>query len=356
MGTEPQTVDDSKVNQLANALEELSELRDAPPLDESDVQFGDEDELRIEARGEPDGSLNTEYRDSDIERLRGTAFYEHIQRIVRWSYQAGAEHVVVDGSFIADDSPEYHAVSIKVFPFEHFRLGPYDLRFRYTGAGTMFMELSMNPLHEVDSSQHIHGGGLEKISVRDVQKRLREEMPYIGSRVHELVERCGAKESHARATALREIGLSHKEISQRLGVSEGASQSYVSKMNRAVEQSFALSLARSEQPKRVLASTTIPAEAPGHTKTMYICRAIGVEDTTVWLITKDEFVKDFVDEDNSGKVTVSCEKYPSLQHLVDAQAPDHQTVTEKWKRLLEDIDDAYIRGHTQKIDAPEPRY
>lgn len=349
---EPTFIDGEQVTQLINSLECLNKLLTKTltntqlPVNELPTN---NKELTIQAEaGSTDTKFPSEYASNDFKHIKDTDFYRNIELLTDWARITNIERLILDGTITTDpNGTKSGRLTLTLYPTET-QLSAYYLRIKFTDDGDPIITLFAQPTYygEPDSGE-IHWR-CSDFDVDEAIEFLEEKRPYCGSRVSELIEDLGCNESHAKAQALRETGLSHEEIADRLNITTNASTSYTSKLSANTETGLKQSFALGEDKKRFITSQEFPTQACGHTKTRYILKSI--EDNTAYLITRDEYSSAHPDNSVNGIVKTYTHRYDSLTALFnDNKVVDHQEELNAWTTVIRGIGQEWLPRSKQEL-------
>lgn len=336
----PKTRDDERVQALADALDEIPEFADAPQL----------------SRLTPD-THDTDYDDLNfaIEEVRGTSFDDHVHDIIDW-LDGFSGKVNIDNQLRVDVDHSKRFLSVIGLAYRTSHFSPYSLHFRCFASGRVKVTLRVRPLgrqHARDNRERfdIYEGPAAEFDAGKARDQLATHQPYVTSRIAELHRWHGVNRSEARVMALRELGMSNDDITDRLGgVSNSTTRSYVSKFNDYFDEAEGLFVARAGAPKRVLSKQEFDGQAPGHTLTRYVCQSIREDDADeelsggpIWLVTIDEQSAGFPE---GAGLNVSSERFPSVDALIaakyDGEEFDVRQTLQAWKKLFTNIDEDLV--------------
>lgn len=336
----PKTRDNERVQALADVLDEIPEFAGAPQLPRLTTE-----------------SNETDYDDINfaIEEVRGTSFDDHVHDIIDW-LDGFTGKVNIDNQLRVEVEHDKRFISVVGLAYRTSHFSPYSLHFRCFADGRVKVRLRVRPLGNQHARENrerfdVYDGLAEEFDPADARDQLASHQPYVTSRIAELHRWHGVNRSEARVMALRELGMSNDDITDRLGgVSNSTTRSYVSKFNDYFDEAEGLFVARAGTPKRVLSKQEFDGQAPGHTMTRYVCQSIREDDADpemsggpIWMITIDEQSAGFPE---GAGLNVSSERFRSVDALItakyDGQEFDARQTLQAWKKLFTNIDEDLV--------------
>lgn len=278
------------------ALDKLPELRSFadPPKMTAVLGAYDADE----GEGERIGLV-------EMERSGWAAY---VRDLINWAEDAGF-HVSVDSELHTESLPgEGRAV---------LNLGvrkanaPLFMNVFCEVDGHVDLEIYAQPLGRLDA-ESIWSGDLAALDVEAIREEAEARRPFVTGRTVELIEEAGVNPSQARVVALREVGLTHKEVAEYLDHTKGASASAQSRFNDSVAEAEHLFIARTGEPKCVLAKSHNDITTLEHAA-FYVCEVVSSDFTNpISFIT----VMSNDDPLDGARLTVETKAFASLGECI----------------------------------------
>lgn len=335
-----QTPEDKLVTHALNRLSELTQFADGP-------------ELTLALGG--DTALSKEYGNSlvPLDEFEGTEWATHVQDIINWAEDAGFT-VSVDTELHTADLPREGRVIVNAAV--RSTDAPLWMNVFCEVDGRVEVKIQAAP---IDRGEEVYDGSVADLDVASVRAKVNEFRPFVTGRVSELIEEAAVKPSHARAIALREVGLTHDQVADHLDITKGASGSYQSKFNNSVTDAEHLFITRTPVPRRVLAK-----RAFDHTHYLeerwYVCEEVRPPgEQTDTPITVSVVKGDFTRE-GGVELDLSTMKFASLQSCIEelyaeSHFPDEGAAQQRHDLFASLSDDRLVDAGFDQLPHPETR-
>lgn len=336
-----ENIETHKIQQLCDGLPTLPEIVNTQELPENTDIYGDSPTTTINAHANQYGELelNTNHFNGDTDQFKKTQFYEKLRNITFWAHETGGKAITIHSTLTKTDPQKTQTITIESLPFENKHSCPYTLEIHCELTGVVTYDLETRPFRNEEQTQK-YTGDCQALDADALVDNLKNNQPYVTTRVHELVHDCGVTRARARVQALRELGHSYDEISDRLSISKSACRSYTTAVRQGRQKAVAHLICNSTPPKRILATEEFPSEKG--TQIRYLCQELDTQ--RIWIYTLTDTEPQTNTKETPVSLNLDSESYRNIDDLTrnhNLETCDTQTAL-AWSNMFDEIDTGFI--------------